>query len=123
MDPLTVQYYDDNAEAVFARYQVAISSVTRYFKLAFPQRSEILDIGAGSGRDMQTLIREQYEVYGVEPSEPLRRLAVTHNPHLGERLQVGSLPGLAAKIGKKFDGILCSAVFMHIPEDLHFDSA
>jgi hypothetical protein len=123
MDARTAQYYDENAEAVFARHQSVPSPVAKYIKLAFPPGGEILDIGAGSGRDMQTLMREQYAAYGVEPCEPMRRIAIGHDPRLVERLMGGSLPGLSSQIDRKFDGIICSAVFMHIPAEQHFDCA
>ena len=123
MDPRTAQYYDENAEAVFAWHQSVPSPVARYLKLAFPPGAEVLDIGAGSGRDVQTLIREQYAAYGVEPCEPLRRIAIERDPLLEGRLTGGSLPGLSSQIDRKFDGIICSAVFMHIPAEQHFDAA
>lgn len=123
MDSQTVQYYDDNAEAVFARYQEAKIGIARYFRLAFPAGSEVLDIGAGSGRDMDILIREECEAYGAEPSARMREVTEARLPHLAGRIYSGSLPGLSRQIDRKFDGILCSGVFMHIPEEQHFDAA
>ena len=123
MDRRTVQYYDDNAEAVYARHNAAKTGVSKYFNVAFPPGSEVLDIGAGSGRDMGILMREPHDVYGVEPSESLRQLAVSNAPELAGRFYSGSLPGLSAILDRQFDGILCSAVFMHIPEEEHFDAA
>src|SRR5206468_5177568 len=69
------------------------------------------------------LMREPHDVYGVEPSESLRQLAVSNAPELAGRFYSGSLPGLSAILDRQFDGILCSAVFMHIPEEEHFDAA
>ena len=83
----------------------------------------VLDIGAGSGRDMDILIREECEAYGVEPSARLREVTESRLPHLAGRIYAGSLPGLSRQIDKKFDGILCSGVFMHIPEEQLFDAA
>ncbi len=123
MDSRTVQYYNDNAEAVFARYQGARMGIARYFKLAFPSGQVILDIGAGSGRDMDVLIREGYETYGVEPSMRLREVTESRLPHLAGRIYAASLPGLSRLIERKFDGILCSGVFMHIPQEQQFDAA
>jgi SAM-dependent methyltransferase len=122
MDGRTVQYYIENAEAVYARHRAAKAGVAKYFKLAFPPRSEIFDIGAGSGQDMGILINEDYDAYGVEPSEPLRQLVLSNAPQLAGRIYAGCLPGLSL-LDRKFDGILCSAVFMHIPKEEHFDAA
>jgi hypothetical protein len=76
MDPKTIQYYDDHAEEVAGLYSRTDGGPAKYFKVAFPADSEILDIGAGSGRDLGTLIREKYEAYEVEPSCRLREFAL-----------------------------------------------
>jgi hypothetical protein len=76
MDPRTIQSYDDHADEFFALYSGSQSGSAKYFKLAFPPGSQILDIGTGSGRDLDILIREQYEAYGTEPSSQLRSLAL-----------------------------------------------
>jgi len=123
MDPRTIQYYDDNADEIFAQYERSRSGAEKYFKLAFPPGAEILDIGAGSGRDLDILIREEYEAYGAEPSPRLRDLAIANLPGLAGRIYAGGLPGLAAQIGRKFDGVLCIAVFQHIPQEQQFDAA
>jgi hypothetical protein len=57
--------------------------------LAFPPGSEILDIGAGSDRDLDILIREEYEAFGAEPSLPLRDLATANIPRLAGRIYAG----------------------------------
>jgi len=123
MDALTVKYYDDNAETLFAMYTSGQSGVEKYFKVAFPPGSEILDIGSGSGRDVGILMKEQYVAYGTEPSVNLRSLAVSRIPQLEGRIYPGALPDLAAQIDKKFDGVLCAAVFQHIPQEEQFDAA
>jgi hypothetical protein len=122
MDPKTIQYYEDHCDELFATYSRTNSGPAKYFKVAFPPGSEILDIGAGSGRDMGILIREKYEAYGAEPSHRLRELAL-QTPGLAGRIWEGALPDLAGRIGRKFDGILCSAVFQHIPREQQFDAA
>lgn len=122
MDPKTIQYYDEHGDELFAAYAKSKSGPAKYFKVAFPQGSEILDIGAGSGRDLGILIRENYDAYGAEPSHRLRELAL-QSPILAGRIWEGALPDLASRIGRKFDGILCSAVFQHVPREQQFDAA
>ncbi len=123
MDAMTIKYYNDNADSVFAMYSSLKSGAEKYWRLAFSPGSEILDIGSGSGRDVDWMIREQYDAYGVEPSSNLRSLALLKMPQLQGRIYSGALPGLAAQIGRKFDGILCSAVFQHIPQEQQFAAA
>src|SRR5262245_34649709 len=114
MDHSTLRYYQENAEELFARYQRARPGISKYFHLAFAPGSRILDIGSGSGRDVQTLIREHYDAYGIEPCEEFRNLAIAADPTLSDRLQHGSIPGLTPRFQAPFDGLVCSAVFMHI---------
>ncbi len=71
---------------------------------------------------MGILIREKYEAFGAEPSHRLRELAL-QIPGLAGRIWEGALPDLADRICRKFDGILCSAVFQHIPREQQFDAA
>jgi SAM-dependent methyltransferase len=123
MDALTVKYYDENAEALFAMYSSGKGGVEKYFKVAFPSGSEILDIGSGSGRDVHALLKDQYEAYGTEPSRHMRELAISKVPQLEGRIYSAALPGLAAQIDRKFDGVLCVAVFQHLPEEQQFDAA
>jgi SAM-dependent methyltransferase len=123
MDALTVKYYDDNSESMFAMYSSGERGVQKYFRFAFLPGSEILDIGSGSGSDVGFLIKEEYQAYGAEPSSNLRALAISKLPQLQGRIYAGALPELAGKIGRKFDGILCSAVFQHIPQEQQFDAA
>jgi SAM-dependent methyltransferase len=123
VDPETIRYYDEHAESFFDLYSSGESGAREYFTLAFPPGSEILDIGASSGRDLDILLRDGYEAYGVEPSPRLRAMAAAKFPRLQDRLYAGALPGLTAAIDRKFDGILCSGVFQHIWRDLQLDAA
>ncbi|MBM3790854.1 MAG: class I SAM-dependent methyltransferase [Acidobacteria bacterium] len=117
MDFRTVGHYDDNARHFFDLYQRSKSGVEKYLGLAFAPGSEVLDIGAGSGRDMVLLARAGCVPYGAEPSARLRELAALHMPDLAVRIYDASLPGLAGQIGRKFDGLLCAAVLQHLPEE------
>lgn len=127
MDSLTHQYYFANAEKIFEQYSQAEGGVSELFAEAFPDKEGyILDIGAGTGREVDRLLSQGYEVWGVEPVDELRTLAIEKRPSLKDRLFQGSLPELSCldtlPEGKKFTGILCSAVFQHLRRDELFDA-
>ena len=123
MDLKTAQFYDQHAADIAARYESSPSPVERYFPLAFPSGSRVLDIGSGSGRDLAALIKAGYEGLGVEPSAGLRQAAVLAHPELAGRLIDGALPDIGLPFGGDFDGILCCAVLMHLAEAELFDTA
>jgi SAM-dependent methyltransferase len=75
----------------------------------------VLDVGAGSGRDLAVLRRMGFDAYGVEPNDTMRAHALRIHPELAGRLQPGALPEIGFPFGGGFDGILCSAVVMHLP--------
>lgn len=122
VDPKTAAFYDRHATEIAARYESAPSPVEPYFAAAFPAGSRVLDIGAGSGRDQAALIRAGYDGFGVEPSDSLRQAAIAAHPELNGRLVSGSLPAVGLPFGGAFDGIVCCAVLMHLPEAQLFDA-
>lgn len=123
MDEQTIKYYQNNALEIFESYEQAKTGIAKFFTTAFPSGAKVIDLGAGSGRDMQILLDMGYEVSGIEPSDVLRKLAIEKHPGLEGRLEKGHLPNLPEKYSNSFDGVLCSAVLMHIPKELFFDSA
>lgn len=123
MDPKTAQFYDRHAGDLAVRYESAPSPVERYYPLAFPAGSRVLDVGSGSGRDLAALVKAGFDGHGVEPSDRLRQAAIDAHPELEERLIKGALPEIGIPFGGGFDGILCCAVLMHLPETELFDSA
>ena len=129
-DRKTIAYYNQNAAAVFERYQrqgrdsaSGLSPVSLCFLEFFPRKRfpRILEIGGGSGRDALTLLHHGYDVHLTDASPVLIQLARETFPELKNRSSVSILPELS-EIQDRFDGILCSAVLMHIPEDEILDS-
>lgn len=123
MDEQTIKYYEDNALEIFERYKKATAGIAQFFTTAFPSGSKVIYVGAGSGRDMQILLDMGYEISGVEPSDALRNIAIQKHEGLEGRLEKGQLPNLPERYNNSFDGVLCSAVLMHIPKEHFFDSA
>lgn len=99
------------------------SPVAPYFSVAFPAGARVLDVGAGSGRDLAALLSAGYAAWGVEPSDGLRAAASANYPELAGRVEAGALPGLGTPFGGSFDGVLCSAVLMHLSDADLFDAA
>lgn len=120
MDTLTLNYYEENAASLFDRYESVKSGIAAYFQASFPLGGTIVDIGAGSGRDTRKLLELGYDAYGVEPTEAFRNLAQSRHPTLNGRIWPGSLPYLM--LPHQVDGLVCSAVFMHLPENQLFDA-
>ena len=115
MDDQTAKFYSHNVSDVINRYDAIDSPISKYFSLAFPKpASQILDVGCGSGRDLRALLAAGYNAFGIEPVEELRRAAIQRYPSLSSCLWSGALPGFS--VDEKFDGVLCSAVLMHIPQ-------
>ena len=44
------------------------SPVARFYAAAFTRMSRVLDIGAGSGRDLAQFLDDRFDPFGVEPS-------------------------------------------------------
>lgn len=123
MDDKTLQYYEEFAEEIADRYDNRQGGIESLFPSAFSPGMRVLDVGAGSGHDMRSLLELGVDAYGVEPSAALREIAQRRHPVLVGRLQGGELPDLDQPFGGQFDGVLCSAVLMHLPLDTVFDAA
>jgi SAM-dependent methyltransferase len=119
MDILTIDYYRENASQIAQRYDGIVSSLSKHFESAFPPNSKLLDIGCGSGRDLSVLNNLGHDCYGIDPTPEFVTLAQQAHPELQGRIANGCLPELSPPFLGDFDGILCSAVLMHIAiEDL-----
>jgi SAM-dependent methyltransferase len=125
MDEATLKYYDGNAAEVAAKYRGVVGNTWRQqFKESFPAGGRVLDVGSGSGRDLAALVEMGFDAHGCEPSEGMRRECAEKFPHLAGRLFPFALPlPEEAEIGGQYDGVVCSAVFMHVPEAERFDAA
>lgn len=115
------QQYNDKATSFFDSYigmsfNEIFSDVAQYI----PSSGEsCLDIGAGSGRDSAALAKRGLKVTAVEPSEEFRALAKDYHKDLDITWIDDSLPHLKklSSSNHKFDFILMSAVWMHLPPE------
>jgi 2-polyprenyl-3-methyl-5-hydroxy-6-metoxy-1,4-benzoquinol methylase len=123
MDERTQDYYSKNYKEIAARYKSAEPNMKKILGRAFFEGMRILDVGAGSGRDMHILLEMGCDVYGIEPCDELRETSVILHPHLENRICAGQLPRLGKPFGGQFDGVLCSAVIMHLTKAEMLDAA
>jgi SAM-dependent methyltransferase len=114
MDARTVSYYSTNAKDVADRYESVQSPLAGYFSTVFSPGGKILDIGCGSGRDMAKLTRQGYSAYGIDATPEFVQLAQELHPELMGRVTQAVLPDFEVPFEGNFDGVLCSAVLMHI---------
>jgi 2-polyprenyl-3-methyl-5-hydroxy-6-metoxy-1,4-benzoquinol methylase len=116
MDKSTLRYYSSDAENIADRYESVDSSLSKIFYEAFEKGGKILDIGCGSGRDLAELFLQGFNVYGVDPTPQFISIAQRIHPELKGRISIGNLPEIKKTEDGSFDGILCSAVLMHLEE-------
>lgn len=114
MDKSTINFYRDNAKQVAERYESVVSDLSKHFSEAFNTGRKILDVGCGSGRDLAVLHKLGYDCYGVDPTPQFVELSQEIHPELKDRITQGALPDLTVPFDGEFDGVLCSAVLMHI---------
>jgi len=78
--------------------------------------AEVLDIGAGTGRDAAALARLGHRVTAAEPTTELRAWGEQAHAGLGIRWVDDMLPGLPAlqALGQRYDLVLLTAVWMHL---------
>ena len=114
-----VAWYDKHAEVVASQYEsVDPEALHTWLADLLPEPPAIvLDIGAGTGRDAAWLADKGYDVFAVEPSKAMRRVAGNLHPSTPVRWVHDSLPALEAtfRSGVSFDAIIAFGVWMHLP--------
>ncbi|PMG47133.1 class I SAM-dependent methyltransferase [Shewanella sp. 10N.286.52.B9] len=117
----TSLFYSQNAIELAEQYNsLDFKSVHHSWKLYWPESgSNVLDIGAGSGRDAKWMNDQGCEVIAVEPNDALRQIG---RQSIGPEVTWlnDSLPVLknVQSLGMRFDLILVSAVWMHLAPSL-----
>ncbi len=122
MDRQTVEFYNAHSAETAQRYAEAPSRIARFFPIAFPPGTRILDLGCGSGQDLNELLQAGYEAVGIDASERMIQEAVSRFPRLAGKINLDHLPELRTVPDSSFDGVACSAVLMHVPEEFLFDT-
>ena len=126
MDPQTAEFYSTHAEELSRMYARSEGGIASHFKDAFCGSRKILDVGCGTGRDLLSLLRAGHDAMGIDACESMvaatRKTCSDAGVNPEGRVFQASLPSLDQFHDAEFDGLLCSAVLMHVPESLMFDA-
>ena len=126
MDSETASFYAKNAARLAVDYSLIDPRYLDRLDQAFANAKNVLDVGCGSGRDLLHLLSRGKNAVGIDASssmlEEARALLRRRGYSPNERLFQGSLPKLDLIADAAFDGVLCSGVLMHLPEESIFDA-
>ena len=114
-----VEFYSTNATTLTSQYDgLNFEKVHEDWLDYIPENGNVLDTGAGSGRDARYLAEQGLSVTAVEPSLGLRQIGIENSKVHNITWLDDSLPELSSvfKLETKYDLILLSAVWMHIPK-------
>ena len=114
----TINFYHDQAVALNKQYNsIEFETVHASWKNWWPENAcSVLDIGAGNGRDAQWFVQKGCDVVAAEPADALRSIGEDQTSKEIHWLN-DQLPELSKvfELGVRFDVILLSAIWMHIP--------
>ncbi len=123
MDIQTLKYYESNANKLADKYDHVSGGISEHFQQSFDKNGKVLDIGCGSGRDLEILRGMGYSADGIEPCQEFVELCNKNITAYGSTVKKDKLPELEQVQDKSYDGILCSAVLMHLPKEQLFDAS
>lgn len=117
--------YNEEADKLRRTYaELPFAEKHKPFRFFFPEAAaNVLDIGAGVGVDAQGFAELGHQVVAVEPAEKMRAFAIEDRDHPNITWMDDCLPRLdkVKAMGLRFDFVLASASFMHLPEDSQAD--
>src|SRR5690554_6381079 len=111
--------YNKNAQKFFTQYQsLTFEQVHSDWLPQLDKKTGLaLDVGAGSGRDALALAERGWDVVALETAAEWRRLGEAATVHRSIQWVDDSLPDLSVirKLSYRFDLVLGSPVWMHLP--------
>ena len=113
----TVDYYNTNVENLVARYDNADMSQLHQLLLKYiPKNSTVLDIGFGSGRDLDFLQSYSYDIWGMDPSTKFVENAKNRFPTKKDQFFEAGVPFNKNNIdlSRAFDAVTSIAMWMHL---------
>jgi SAM-dependent methyltransferase len=118
MDTPTSDFYKRYAAHLTIASEARRSAMLPLVERTLSAGANVLDVGAGSGRDVAAMLECGFNAFGVEPNAVMREKALLLRPSLRGRIRPGTLPRLgqpfADQLPVGFDAVICSAVLMHL---------
>ena len=114
---MTTDFYNTHSAKLINRYDNAsMSSLHNLLIKYIPQKSRVLDIGFGSGRDLQFLQTLDCNIWGIDPSSEFVKNAKNRFPNFKEQFFKASVPFNKEQftLNEKFDIIMSVAMWMHL---------
>ncbi len=112
-DSLTTAYYNQSAEEYFNRtVEVDMSTTCNRFLRHVKPGGRIIDIGAGSGRDIKYFLNAGFVAEGMDASMELCHLAAKYS---GAPVQCISIEDWEPSI--QYDGLWANASLLHLSLD------
>ncbi|GEN32863.1 class I SAM-dependent methyltransferase [Aneurinibacillus danicus] len=108
----TVYSREGEYAEVFEGYEQILQQVVDELKL--PPGSRVLEIGVGTGNLTERLLKQEWEVYGIDPSPDMRSIAEQKLPDFTVR--DGHFLSVPEEIGQ-VDGIVSTYAFHHLTDE------
>ncbi len=118
----TISYYDNEADNLISAYETANMSELHTFLLSnLSPKSKVLDIGFGSGRDLAFLKNNDFDIWGIDPSQKFVDHAKERFSDISDHFFKASLPNfdILKELQHSFDNIILIAVWMHLPKETY----
>ena len=116
----TINFYNSKSIDLINRYDNAdMTELHKIFLQYIKPRCRILDIGFGSGRDLQFLKENSCDIWGIDPSSKFVQNIQTKFPDISNHFIQDKVPFSTNKppFSIKFDAIITVAMWMHLKKE------
>jgi len=116
----TLNFYNSHSAELIKRYDNAdMSKLHKLFLQYIKPKATVLDIGFGSGRDLQFLKENNYDIWGIDPSNEFLKNVKTKFSDISNHFIQGEVPFLTdtPPFPIKFNAIIAIAMWMHLKKE------
>jgi 2-polyprenyl-3-methyl-5-hydroxy-6-metoxy-1,4-benzoquinol methylase len=121
----TIDFYNNKSTQLIERYDNAEMSLLHQLLLKYiPTKAMVLDIGFGSGRDLQFLHDHGYDIWGTDPTKNFVENAKIRFSENRDHFFEEGIPFQKKALEKtvQFDAVISIAVWMHLQHDQYAEA-